>query len=130
MATVTTPSGEKLEGVTGSLLDYYRGEANTVPGYTIEDDEQAVTFPRVFDGVQYLEPQADATSPAPDFGSEALTALNEALGSGEQNVGYAVPPNSDGTFGPATLDTTTDPATATAEVDGKHTDLSLDDPSI
>jgi hypothetical protein len=105
MATVTTPSGEKLEGVAGSLLDYYRGEANTVPGYKIEDDEQAVTFPRVFDGEQYLEPQADASSPAPD----AVGALGDsARAAADENAALSQ----------ATVDL------------GKHVDLSADDPSI
>jgi hypothetical protein len=96
MATVTTPSGERLEGVTGELLNYYRGEANTVPGYVIEEDEAAVTFPRVFDGEQYVEPQADASSPAPDavddLGSAARAAAdgNAALSQATIDLGKHV----------------------------------------
>lgn len=71
MATVTTPNGERLEGVTGALLDYYRGEAATVGGYEIVDDEAEATpefpvhHPPVVEQVEVPKPsKADAADPA------------------------------------------------------------------
>lgn len=50
MATVTTPNGETFEGVSGALLDYYLGEAATVPGYVI-DGEAGAGVPASLDEV-------------------------------------------------------------------------------
>jgi hypothetical protein len=51
-------TGERFEGVTGALLGYYQGEANTVGGFTI-------------DGVEYPA-KADVPEPAVVAAGEAF----------------------------------------------------------
>lgn len=61
MATVYTPAGETLEGVTGQLLDYYRGE-----GYRIvEDGEVPVSPVPVVEQPAPVEQPSPAPAPAP-----------------------------------------------------------------
>lgn len=82
MATVTTPAGETLEGVEGALLDYYLGEAATVPGYVIEgapakDGEPAPEpseFPKTFVGDPQPQEEID----------EALASIDQPADGGEQ----------------------------------------------
>jgi hypothetical protein len=71
MATVTTPAGEVLEGVTGQLLEYYRGE-----GYEVTDEEGSagpvfpVHFPPVGEapGVEQVEvTEPEVTADPADF---------------------------------------------------------------
>ena len=55
-ATVITPSGERLEGVTGDLLEYYKGEAEVTPGYQLQEElDEAEAFPQVWEGGQRVD---------------------------------------------------------------------------
>lgn len=66
-----------------------------------------------------------AVAPGPDETAAAADPGQvESAGTGEPNVGYAVPPEATS----ATLDTTTDPATVMAEVDGQTRELQPDPP--
>lgn len=126
MATVHTPGGETLSGVSGAELDYYRGEANTRGGYEIVEDDSLPSagpdFPVSYeDGVLVEQPEL----PAPvvdEPGSQGTVEVDEAgfaavgeqgpelqnVGSGEPGTAVDVPQNQDGSFGPAEV--SNDPA--------------------
>lgn len=72
-ATVTTPAGERFEGVTGDLLTYYLGEAEVTPGYqVVKEPDEAESFPQVWQGgvrVDQSEPEeivGEPVDPEPD----------------------------------------------------------------
>lgn len=91
MSTVTTPSGHVLEGVSGSELAYYKGEANTVGGYVI-DEEPAVTFPRVFDGEKYVgEESADELGALADSAGDAAVASQHLADATSALAGVTLP---------------------------------------
>lgn len=104
MAHVKLLDGREFDVPDGDpALDYYRGEGATVTGQTVD---VSGSVPVVFDGEQFVDASGEHVAPASD----------------EPRVGYSVPQNADGSFGPATLG----PDGATAEVDGQTVQLTPD----
>lgn len=91
-ATVTTPNGERFEGVTGPLLDYYKGEAEVTPGYQIVEDEAgaAATFPQVWENGERVD--------QPTSGSAVQIGEQPVTSSGSFTIGEQGPeiPAADG----------------------------------
>jgi hypothetical protein len=116
MATVTTPVGQTLTGVTGDELEYYRGEANTREGYVIVEDDSrpssSTVFPQVFEGGERVElpeaPVAVEVEQLPEGQVANAVGPIQTVDGQPAGEGTEVPQNPDGTFGPAEV--SNDPA--------------------
>lgn len=80
MATIEVhATGETFEGVTGSLLAYYQGEANAVGGYTIDGVDYPAKVDVPADEAEAFDPARHTVTEVSEHLAESTLAEQERV---------------------------------------------------